>query len=32
MLLASVFNNAGVLWGVCLVIVAVIFIRLAGRH
>ena len=31
MLLASVFNNQGLLWGVCLIIVAVIFIRLVGR-
>jgi hypothetical protein len=30
--LASVFNNQGVLWGACLIIVAVIFIRLVGRH
>ena len=33
MLLASaqVFNNQGVLWGVCILIVVVIFIRLVGR-
>jgi hypothetical protein len=31
MLLASLFNNQGVLWGVCLIIVAVIFVRLVGR-
>jgi len=30
-MLASVFNNQGVLWGVCLLIVVVVFIRLVGR-
>ena len=30
--LASVFNNQGVLWGVCLITVAVVLIRLVGRH
>jgi hypothetical protein len=30
-MLASVVNNQGVLWGVCLVIVVVVFIRLVGR-
>ncbi len=32
MLLASVVNNQGVLWGICLIIVVVVFLRLVGRH
>jgi hypothetical protein len=31
-LATSVVNNQGVLWGFCLIIVVVIFIRLVGRH
>jgi hypothetical protein len=31
MQLASLVNNQGVLWGVCLLIVVVIAIRLVGR-
>jgi len=32
MQLASVVNNQGVLWGICLIIVVVVFLRLVGRH
>ena len=31
MQLASIVNNQGVLWGLCLLIVVVIAIRLVGR-
>ena len=30
-MLASIVNNQGVLWGLCLLIVVVIAIRLVGR-